>query len=424
MKRVKSIAFRADEKVEADDDSPLPYIGLENIESWKGRLLPAYLDVVPTGVSNRFQAGNTLFGKLRPYLAKACNVDFDGLCTSELLVLRGVGQDRRFLLYLLITDGFISLVDSSTYGAKMPRASWEFIGSIPVPVPPVNEQRTIADFLDRETAKLDTLVEKKRALIDKLKEKRTALISRTVTHGLPPDAARAAGLDPHPKLKPSGIDWLGDVPEHWRSKRLKFELLGIEQGWSPQCDNAPAGEGEWGVLKAGAVNGSEFDPTENKRLPDEETPLREFEVKTGDFLVSRANTRELLGSAALVRNVQPQLLLCDKLYRLRISKRTLNPEFLLRFMRSIPGHYEFERDASGSSASMQNISQESVRNLWIPVPPHVEQSAIAEYLDRETAKIDRMVEKVGEAIARLQEYRTALITAAVTGKIDVRGGAL
>ena len=89
------------------------------------------------------------------------------------------------------------------------------IGTLPIPLPGDDEQRAIADFLDRETAKIDTLVAKKRTLIERLKEKRTALISRTVTRGLPPDAARAAGLDPHPKLKPSGIDWLGDVPEHW-----------------------------------------------------------------------------------------------------------------------------------------------------------------------------------------------------------------
>ena len=87
-------------------------------------------------------------------------------------------------------------------------------------MPPPDEQRAIADFLDRETAKIDMLVAKKRTLIERLKEKRTALISRTVTRGLPPDAARAAGLDPHPKLKPSGIDWLGDVPEHWEVTRL------------------------------------------------------------------------------------------------------------------------------------------------------------------------------------------------------------
>ena len=248
----------------------------------------------------------------------------------------------------------------------LPKAS---IGDAWIPLPDVAEQRAIAAFLDRETGRVDRLVAKKRELIERLKEKRTALISRTVTRGLPPAAARAAGLPANPPLKPSALDWLGDIPKHWEVKRLKFELWKIEQGWSPQCDNTPADEGEWGVLKAGAVNGPEFDPNENKRLPDEEKPLPEFEIKTGDFLISRANTRELLGSAALVRKVQPQLLLCDKLYRLTIRKRTLNSEFLLRFMRSSPGHFEFERDASGSSASMQNIGQESVRNLWIPVPP-------------------------------------------------------
>ena len=112
---------------------------------------------------------------------------------------------------------------------------------MPYPFPPRAEQRAIADFLDRETAKIDTLVARKRTLIERLKEKRTALISRTVTRGLPPDAATQAGLDPHPKLKPSGVDWLGDVPEHWEVKRLKRGVRFVEgpaQSWlSNFCDS-------------------------------------------------------------------------------------------------------------------------------------------------------------------------------------------
>ncbi len=98
----------------------------------------------------------------------------------------------------------------------------EFCKDFRIPLPPTNEQTAIADFLDRETGKIDTLVAKKQTLIERLKEKRTALISRTVTRGLPPDEARKAGFDPHPKLKPSGIDWLEDVPEHWEVKRGRF----------------------------------------------------------------------------------------------------------------------------------------------------------------------------------------------------------
>ena len=90
--------------------------------------------------------------------------------------------------------------------------------------------------------------------------------------------------------KPSGVEWLGDVPAHWEVKRLKFALEGIEQGWSPQCENQPADEGEWGVLKVGCVNGNEFDPFENKRLPDDLAPISKYEIRTGDILMSRANT--------------------------------------------------------------------------------------------------------------------------------------
>ncbi|MGH9428520.1 MAG: restriction endonuclease subunit S, partial [Terriglobia bacterium] len=227
VKRLKYSAYRADEKVEADSENLVPYIGLEHLESWTGRLLPLDHDLVPTGVSNRFRAGDLLFGKLRPYLAKACDVQFEGLCSSELLVLRAKEEARRYLLYCLLANGFVSLVDASTFGAKMPRASWDFIGACRLPVPTDAEERAIAEFLRTQTAKLDKLVAKKLDLVSKLKEKRTALISRTVTHGLPPEAAR---LNPHPKLRPSGNEWLGDIPVHWKVKRLKFVSSEITVG--------------------------------------------------------------------------------------------------------------------------------------------------------------------------------------------------
>ncbi len=185
VKRLKSVARRIDKKIEADEECLAPYIGLEHVEPWTGRLLPLDSDLQPVGISNKFSEGDTLFGKLRPYLAKASNVDFEGLCSSEFLVLRAEALDRRFLLFTLLSEGFISLVDASTYGAKMPRAGWNSIGACGLPVPPLAEQLVIASHLERETAKIDDLLSKKRTLIERLREKRSALISRVVTRGLP-----------------------------------------------------------------------------------------------------------------------------------------------------------------------------------------------------------------------------------------------
>ena len=181
VRRLKFCVHLTDQKIEANREKPLPYVGLENIQSWTGKLLPIDPNVVPTSVANRFGKGMTLFGKLRPYLAKACNPDFEGLCSTELLVFKSTGFDRRLLLYLLLTDGFIKVVDSSTYGAKMPRANWDFIGNCIVPVPPLEEQKQIVAFLDKETTKINTLIEKCETAIELLKERRTALISAAVT---------------------------------------------------------------------------------------------------------------------------------------------------------------------------------------------------------------------------------------------------
>ena len=244
----------------------------------------------------------------------------------------------------------------------MPRADWDFIGNTVALIPPLSIQRAIAAHLDRETAKIDTLIGKKRELIAKLMEQRSALISRTVTRGLPPKAAQAAGLDPNPPMKDSGVEWLGEVPEHWSGMRLRFATRGIEQGWSPSCDNQLADEDQWGVLKVGCVNGAFFDEAEHKALPIEIAPLTRYEIRTGDILMSRANTMDLLGSAALVGSVRGKLLLCDKLYRLRLREELVE-DFFIYFLQAHQSRFQLEREATGTSGSMQNIGQDTIKNL-------------------------------------------------------------
>jgi len=157
------------------------YIGLENIESWSGRLITfggsetlSQDEESKGGIVSSFVAGDILFGKLRPYLAKAYLAQSDGICTTELLVLKPIRMIGRYLLYIILTNEFIDQVNSTTFGARMPRADWDDIGSILIPIPAFSEQHAIADYLDRETAQIDSLIAAKERLLELLAEKRRA----------------------------------------------------------------------------------------------------------------------------------------------------------------------------------------------------------------------------------------------------------
>lgn len=278
-------------------------------------------------------------------------------------------------------------------------------------MPPEPEQRGIAAFLDRETARIDALVAKKERLIELLQEERTALITRAVTKG----------LDPNVPVKDSGVEWLGEIPAHWEAKRLRHLVSRIEQGWSPDCENREAEEDEWGVLKAGCVNRGAFLESEHKALPAALMPIVSLEIAEGDLLMSRASgSRELVGSVAVVPKCRPRLLLCDKVFRLHPYVERADRYFLAYAMNSSVARSQIGVVLSGGSGLANNIAQEVVKDLLFAQPPLPEQRAIAAFLERETARIDALVAKVRDAIDRLKELRTALISAAVTGKIDVR----
>lgn len=296
--------------------------------------------------------------------------------------------------------------------AAQPGLSVEAIGNLRIPVPPTDEQSAIATFLDHETGKIDALVAEQERLMALLKEKRQAVISQAVTKG----------LDPSVPMRDSGVEWLGDVPKDWRVIRIKHFVQSMDQGWSPQCENFPVDTGQnWGVLKVGCVNGGSFSPHENKALPADLVPLPDLGIAADDVLISRANTRELVGSAACVAEAYPNLLLCDKLYRVRVDSSACNPRLLAIYLGSKVARGRIELEASGASQSMVNIAQSTILELAMPLPPTIKQEALVGFIDRETDKIDELMAGAQRSIVLLTERRAALISAAVTGKIDVRG---
>ena len=290
---------------------------------------------------------------------------------------------------------------------------YERLSRAELPMPSEAEQAAIVRFLDHANRKIDGFIRAKRKLIGLLNEQKQAIIHRAVTRGLNPDVP----------MKPSGIPWLGEIPRHWEVRKLKQCITRIEQGWSPQCDGQPATMNEWGVLKVGCVNKDQFNGGQNKKLPVNLSPDLKLEICNGDILMSRANTRELLGLAALAENPRPKLILCDKLFRFRPLSRCFIPKFLVLTLRGQLSRAQIESSTNGASSSMQNIGQGVVKGLWVSMPPVDEQATIVTAIAEETVPLTTAISRTEREIALMQEYRTRLTADLVTGKLDVREAA-
>ena len=431
------------------------YVGLENIEPWTGELLLDYQpdsvdstvvtfgpgdagrlqspsiqwNMPPTRPSResgnpQFQpwspaitertarieqlcnrpAGDVLFGKLRPYLAKVARPDFEGTATSEVLVMRPLDEcSQSYLAYCLLNAPYIRWIDTLTYGAKMPRVSPDEVACSFIPLPPLPEQQAIAAFLDRETARIDALVSKKERLIELLQEKRTALITRAVTRG----------LDPNAPLKDSGVEWLGELPAHWEVKRLKY-LATLNDEALPETTDPDM---EITYVDIGNVDSVEG-ITGVQDLVFEDAPSRARRiVRQGDVIISTVRT--YLKAIARIEPTDANLIVSTGFAVIRPRKLD---DGCVAYALSSP--YFVDRVVAHSvGVSYPAINASELACLDIAFPPLPEQQAIASFLDQETAKLDGLVGKVQEAIERLRELRTALISAAVTGRIDVRGEA-
>jgi type I restriction enzyme S subunit len=337
-----------------------------------------------------------------------------GIIDSHLVRMRfpTEGVHAPFIPHLIESAAYVvAQIQVAWRGTTMQGLNSTIIKHLAIAIPGLDEQRAIFSFLDRETAKIDALIAEQQRLIELLQEKRQAVISHAVTKGLNPDAP----------MKNSGIEWLGEVPEHWDVMPVKYLVASIEQGWSPQCDGFPVqDESEWGVLKVGCVNGGVFNPQENKSLPPELSPIPKLGIASGDLLVSRANTRDLVGSAAVADRDYPRLLLCDKVYRLRLDRHRCSPTFLSLFLASRAAREPIELGATGASASMVNIGQSVILNLIAGVPPVAEQCAVVQHVADMLTRLSALETEAHHAVAVLQERRSALISAAVTGQIDIR----
>ncbi len=214
------------------------------------------------------------------------------------------------------------------------------------------------------------------------------------------------------EYKDSGVEWLGEVPAHWEILPLRRAIASIDSGTSVNAIDTPALESELGVLKTSCVYRGVFDPLENKAILPDEYPRAHCPIAAGSLIVSRMNTPDLVGAAGLVKHQADNLYLPDRLWQVRFNEA--NASFVHRWTQSPIYRAQVQMVCAGASSSMQNLSQDDFRSFLLPLPPLPEQTAIAAFLDRETAKIDELVAEQQNLIALLKEKRQALISHAVT----------
>lgn len=276
-----------------------------------------------------------------------------------------------------------------------------------VGLPPLVEQRAIAAFLDRETERIDTLIEKKERLIDLLEEKRTALISRVVTKGLDADV----------EMQDSGVEWLGEIPVHWDTVKLKWNTDKIGSGVTPDGGSEAYVDDGVTFLRSQNVH---FDGLrlDDVAYIDEETDeeMESTRVRPWDVLLNI--TGASIGRCTLVPSDFPRANVNQHVCIIRAEQEKLHPPYLSQVMASSVGQEQIFAEIDGASRDAVTFAE--IGNFVTPKPPLEEQKRIAKHIEAQTSRIYSLISKIKEATERLKEYRTALISAAVTGQIDVR----
>ena len=332
----------------------------------------------------------------------------DFVCGYHLGIIRpGALADATFIFRAMQSEAVNRQLQVASSGVTRYGLPSGAVSKVSISLPPLDEQRSIAAFLDAETAKIDTLVAKNRLLLDRLAEYRRALITRTVTKGLPPEAARVAGFDTAPPLKPSGVEWLGDIPEHW-------EVVTNRRMFCERDDRSDDGSGE--LLTVSHITGV----TRRSEKPDVGMFMAESledykRCYPGDLII---NTMwAWMGAAGTAK--EPGLV--SPSYNVYTpDNRRLIPRFIDLAYRSSRYVLGMTSESRGIWSSRLRLYPQHFLSLVTAVPPLQEQEAIIAHVDAIETRSERLVAAIRMAIERLQEYRTALITAAVTGKIDVR----
>ncbi|MFF8959176.1 restriction endonuclease subunit S [Streptomyces sp. NPDC014894] len=347
----------------------------------------------------QLRGGEVLISKLNPRKSRVVHVarhDFPVVSSTEFVALQansGIGS--KFLAYTLQAESTRQALNAQVQSVTRShqRVAPEDVTHLKIDLPPLDEQCRITDFLDVETARIDHLIKLKTSQLESIGERMLNALSRTAS----------------------------ELEDKHGTVKVRHVLQKIEQGWSPQCEDRLTEEGEWGVVKAGCVNGGTFDEKQHKTLPASISPDFRYRLRVGDLLMSRASgSVELIGSiGVLPEGSPPNLLLCDKIYRLRMDRTRMNSNFVALMLRTYRVREEIKLGISGADGMANNLPTATVTNLPLPDVPLAKQGHIVDELQSQQRATQAAQQLLESQLSVLAERRQALVTAAVAGEFDV-----
>lgn len=378
---ISEVVSRVDPVQNGDPNQP--YIGLEHIGQATGRLTGSGSASEVVSQKSRFEPGDILYGKLRPNLRKVARPDFGGLCSTDIVVFRAkAGTDPDFAFQLLQSEDLVAHAVASAAGTKMPRTHARSVLAFEAAIPPLNEQRRIAEVLRA----VDEALTAEERVLDGLARLRAAAIERFIAEASLRETARLSEI-----------------------------TASMDAGWSPDCENNPALEGEWAILKTSAVTWAGYHDEQNKRLPIGLSPRPSLSVEVGDILITRAGPADRTGVVAMVDQTLGRRMLSDKLIRVRVDDRRAVPLTIATILGSLPVQSQIGRVKSGMAASQTNISQRIVAGLEIPLPPLEDQRRFASFVEA----IDQQSRLSTAQWKRLSVTKTRIANDLLSGHVRV-----
>lgn len=362
-----------------------------------------------------FEDGDVAFAKVTPCFENGKGalmqglLDSAGFGTTELTVLRPNTKttDARYLHYVVQSTRFRALgVGAMTGAGGLKRVPDEFTRNFPTALPDRIEQEFIASHLDRETVRIDALMEKKARFIELLREKRQALITHAVTKG----------LDPNVKMKDSGVEWLGEVPEHWDVKRLKF-IASVQTGIAKGKDNADKDTIGVPYLRVANVQDGYLDLDEVATIEVASSDVARYLLQPGDVLMNEGGDFDKLGRGHVWQGEIDPCIHQNHVFAVR--PHSVFSEWLNTVTSSAFAQFYF-MGRSKQSTNLASISSTNLMELPVPLPSESEQLLTLEQMRSLTSRLDALLTQTERSIILLKERRSALITAAITGQIDLR----